>query len=65
MRKSRPEQKTVPEKEVYVDLVSPVSGRVIPTVDWVAESLLQKGWKKVSDDESTKKELNNGEKKNR
>ena len=64
MRKSLPERTTAP-KEVYVDLVCPASGRVIPTVDWVAESLLKKGWKKVSDDESTKRELNNGEKKNR
>lgn len=63
MRKSQHKKTTTPE-EVYVDLVSP-SGRVIPTLDWVAEGLLRKGWKKKSDEVTTKKELNDGKKENR
>lgn len=59
MPKQQPEKG--PSKEVYVDLISP-SGKVIPTLDWVARDLLQKGWKKKSE-ATVKKEPNHGEKK--
>lgn len=48
------------QTEVYVDMVHPETGEVLPTLDWVAEYLVKSGWKKK--EERTKKEEIDGKK---
>ena len=52
----------MPQTEIYVDMVHPETGEVIPTLDWVAEALLMQGWKKKESVEKTKKEESDGKK---
>lgn len=44
------------KKEEMVDLVHPQTGKVIPTVTWVAESLLRRGWTKANKKDVAKEE---------
>lgn len=55
------------EETKTVDLISPRTGKVIPTVRWVADELIKKGWKRKQDEKTqaknTKGEIKNGSKK--
>ncbi len=50
------------QTEVYVDMVYPETGEVLPTPDWVADALMKQGWKKKESVEKTKKEETDGKK---
>ena len=50
------------QTEVYVDMVHPETGEVLPTPYWVAEYLVKSGWKKKEGVERTKKEEIDGKK---
>jgi|GEM_PF-2528734 len=50
------------QTEVYVDMVHPQSGEVLPALPWVAEYLQKTGWKRKESVEKTKKEETDGKK---